>query len=133
VAYQDSNYGPHSSRPLPSLPPSRINQPTTLTSPGAGTGAFQGTLPSGFAAINPKGTIAGAYVDANNGNHGFVRARDGTITTFDVPDAGAGAFQGTSPFGINAQGAITGYYIDASNVGHGFLRTAQRCENCEEE
>jgi predicted membrane protein len=106
---------------------------TTFDVPGAGMGAVQGTLPSGFAGINPKATITGAYVDANNVNHGFVRAPDGTITTFDVPGAGTGAFQGTSPLGINAEGAITGYYIDANNVAHGFLRIADRCENCEEE
>jgi hypothetical protein len=106
---------------------------TTFDVPDAGTGANQGTLPTGFLGINPKGTITGGYVDANNVNHGFVRAPDGTITTFDVPDAGTGAGQGTSPLGINAEGAITGYYIDASNVGHGFLRTAHRCEDCEEE
>ena len=106
---------------------------STFDVPGAGTGTFQGTLPSGFLGINAKGTITGAYVDANNVNHGFVRAPDGAITTFDVPGSGTGAFQGTSPIGINAEGAITGYYIDASNVGHGFLRTAHHCENCEDE
>jgi predicted membrane protein len=110
---------------------------TTFDVPGAGTGGNQGTLPTGFLGINPKGTITGGYVDANNVTHGFVRAPDGTITTFDVPGAGTvaspGIFPGTFPLGINAEGAITGYYIDASNVGHGFLRTAHRCEDCEEE
>jgi len=99
---------------------------TTFDVSAAGTGAFQGTLASGFLGISPDGRIAGAYVDANNVNHGFLRAPDGTIITFDVPGVGTGAFQGTSPLGINAEGAITGYYIDASNVGHGFLRTPGR-------
>jgi hypothetical protein len=52
-----------------------------------------------------------------------VRASDGTITTFDVPGAGTGPFQGTIPLCNNPVDAITGYYIDASDVTHGFLRT----------
>jgi hypothetical protein len=35
--------------------------------------------------INPAGTITGFYVDTNTVYHGFLRARDGTITTFDAP------------------------------------------------
>jgi len=62
-------------------------------------------------------------VDPSDVNHGFVRALDGTITTFDVPGAETGPFQGTIPLANNPAGAITGYYIDASNVTHGFLRT----------
>jgi hypothetical protein len=52
-----------------------------------------------------------------------VRASDGAITTFDVPGAGTGPFQGTIPLCNNPVGAITGYYIDANDVTHGFLRT----------
>jgi hypothetical protein len=44
-----------------------------------------------------------------------------TFTTFDVPGAGTGSFQGTFPLDINPEGAITGYYFDASNAFHGFL------------
>ena len=32
--------------------------------------------------------------DGNNVSHGFLRAPDGTMTTFDVPGAGTGAFTG---------------------------------------
>ena len=111
---------------------------TPFDVPGDGTASNQGPLISGFAGINAQGVITGGYVDANNVNHGFVRTRDGEITTFDAP--GAGTFQGTSPLGINSKGAITGYYIDANIVGHGFLRTVRPCaedsqdrrENCEE-
>ena len=46
------------------------------------------------------------------------------ITTFDVPGAGTGPFQGTSPQGINAAGAVTGEYVDASDVNHGFVRAS---------
>jgi len=51
-----------------------------------------------------------------------VRTKQGAITTFDVPAAGTGAFQGTLPESINPSGAITRQYLDASGVNHGFLR-----------
>jgi hypothetical protein len=54
--------------------------------------------------------------------HGFLRARDGTITTFDAPEAGTFDGQGTFAFGINPAGVIAGFYVDTSNVYHGFLR-----------
>jgi hypothetical protein len=77
----------------------------TFDVPGAGTGAGQGT--QGFA-INPAGTITGIYFDANNVLvHGFVRARDGTITTFDPP----GAVIGTFPSSINTTGASRGVLV----------------------
>jgi hypothetical protein len=58
-------------------------------------------------------------------NHSFVRAKNGTITTFDAPGAGTGTFQGSFVFSeaINNAGAIAGAYFDSSNVLHGFLRT----------
>ena len=55
-------------------------------------------------------------------NHGFMRAKNGTITTFDAPGAGTGPGQGTIPLSINPQGAIAGSYTDASNVNHSFVR-----------
>jgi len=50
-------------------------------------------------------------------NHGFLRAKEGSITTFDVPGA-----IGTVAWSINPAGAIAGFYLDASVVLHGFLR-----------
>ena len=64
------------------------------------------------------GTITGFYYDAGRMGHGFVRARDGTITSFDVPGA-----SGTAAFSINPEGTITGIYKDANQVIHGFLRS----------
>jgi predicted membrane protein len=87
---------------------------------GAGTGAGQGTTVNG---INTAGAISGSYTDAGNLYHGFVRAANGTITTYDVPGAGTGAYQGTGGAGINASGVITGSYTDSKNVSHGFVRT----------
>ena len=61
---------------------------TTFDAPGAGTGSGQGTFTASTGGLNPAGAIVGGYLDASNVNHGFVRAPDGTFTTFDVPRAG---------------------------------------------
>jgi len=49
-----------------------------------------------------------------------------TITTFDAPDAGKGAMQGTMGFGINTGGDIAGGYVGSgtSNASYGFVRIA---------
>src|SRR5438477_25240 len=90
--------------------------------PGAGTGPGQGTQ---GIHINPTGTIAGYFTDANDVNHGLVRASNGAITTFDAPGAGTGPGQGTRTEAaacINPAGAIVGFYTDASDVLHGYVR-----------
>ena len=58
------------------------------------------------------GTVAG-YFHAADGEHGFLRTSDGTISQIDVP----GASQ-TRVWGINASGSITGY----CSGGLSFLR-----------
>jgi hypothetical protein len=72
-------------------------------------------------AINPAGVIAGYDNDYNSVDHGFVRARGGTITILDAPGAGTGFNQGTFAFSINPAGQVAGQYIDATKVFHGFL------------
>jgi hypothetical protein len=105
---------------------------TTFDVTGAGTTGSvqgQGTQP---LSINSAGDIAGFYVAANGGFHGFIRAADGTITApIDVPGAGTsggtehhGNVVGTLPLSINAAEEITGIYTDASHVGHAFVRAA---------
>jgi hypothetical protein len=74
------------------------------------------------ANVNPAGAIAGYCIDANNVFHGFLRTREGTFATFEVPGAGIGAFQGTFAVGNNPANAVTGYFIDTNGVSHGFLR-----------
>jgi len=70
--------------------------PTALSAridvPGAG--------PFGTAArgVNPAGTIEGGYADPSYVVHGYVRAANGIITTFDAPGAGTGPGQGTATF-----------------------------------
>ena len=46
-----------------------------------------------------------------------------TITTFDAPGAGTGAFQGTYATNIDPSGTIIGFSRDANNVRHGFVRS----------
>ena len=104
---------------------------TTFDAPGAGRPfscsppliCFNGTQ---GAAINAAGAISGQYADATGVFHGFLRSRDGSITTFDAPDAGTSLGQGTLVTfgdGINSDGAIAGGYADANGVGHAFVRT----------
>jgi hypothetical protein len=69
------------------------------------------------------GAIDGNYFDASGVSHGFVRSKQGAITTFDPPGTGTASGQGTWANDINPAGAITGYYLDANNVYHGYLRT----------
>jgi hypothetical protein len=82
-----------------------------------------GSIFTNALSINPSGKIVGAYLDASNVFHGFVRAPDGTFTAIDAPGGGTGRYQGSFAESINAAGDIVGAYLDASYVSHGFLRT----------
>jgi hypothetical protein len=46
-----------------------------------------------------------------------------TFTTFEVPGAGKGVYQGTYALSINTAGPVTGYYIDSNFAYHGFIRS----------
>jgi hypothetical protein len=77
-------------------------------------------------AINNSGTITGAYLDANNLAHGFVRSSNGAITSFDVPGQGTQSGQGVNGAdSINPRGEITGFYTDDGYVFHGYLRARE--------
>jgi hypothetical protein len=67
-------------------------------------------------SINTAGVITGDYLGC--GAHGFVRDRDGKITTFDPPRSTR-----CFPTSINAAGAITGWFTYAHSKEHGFLRS----------
>jgi hypothetical protein len=45
--------------------------------------------------VNDSGVVTGWHADSNLVYHGFVRAANGTITTFDAPGAGTGQYLGT--------------------------------------
>ncbi|HET8923588.1 MAG TPA: hypothetical protein VFN26_11400 [Candidatus Acidoferrum sp.] len=94
---------------------------TEFDVPGAGTLQFdRGTSPT---SIDTAGDITGFYkTDTSTVRHGFVRAANGAITSFDVPGAGTAFQQGTLPLSINTVGNITGVYVDTNGVSHGFVR-----------
>lgn len=73
-------------------------------------------LPTGQYGINDRGTISGAYTDAQV-FHGFVRDPRGRYTTFEAAPSAAA----TAPFHINDQGAIAGGYATTTGA-HGFVR-----------
>jgi YVTN family beta-propeller protein len=74
------------------------------------------TRPGG---INFQGAIVGAFTDANNQQHGFLRSPTGLYTTIDVPGATL-----TQAVDINAFGVAVGIYRDANGNFRGFRREA---------
>ena len=64
---------------------------------------FPGAILTSPTGINSKEVIVGVYNDANFANHGFLRSRDRTFTTFDPPGS-----TDTIPYGINSAGTIIG-------------------------
>jgi hypothetical protein len=91
--------------------------PTTCTvaAPPADC-AFEGTWAGG---INLVGTVVGVYFGEDGVPHGFWRAANGSITTFDVQRRG----YLTDPISLNDFGQITGIAFDARFVTHGLLVT----------
>jgi hypothetical protein len=88
-------------------------------------------FPSPPMGINPAGAIAGTYLQPIQGNpfghnfRGFLRAKDGTFTTFDaVPSPSSPCCTWTFAIAINPAGAIAGYDNDYRGVNHGFVRAS---------
>jgi len=92
-------------------------------------------IPAGFYAIrlfmNGGGRLSGSISapSPSGGYHGFVRTRQGVMTTFDAPGAsnatggiGCGHCSGTLATAANQQGEIVGYFGDAAFKYHAFLR-----------
>lgn len=77
-----------------------------------------GSVRTNPTSINAEGEITGWYLDSNETDHGFVRAGDGTITTFDVSKDNCG----TVAWSINRKGVITGTFSDRHCTWRGFLR-----------
>src|SRR5438105_6839880 len=65
------------------------------------------------------GSVTGYYFDSSNIVHGFLRASDGTIATFDP-----GGSSDTEAYAINAAGTAAGWYIGSDSMAHGFLRAS---------
>jgi hypothetical protein len=89
---------------------------TTFDVPGPPGSPSTGTFAS---AINPAGAITGYYTENlyYGPYHSFLRAPNGSVTTFDYPNTN----QGTFAYAINPAWTITGNYF-ANNQYHGFLR-----------
>jgi uncharacterized membrane protein len=120
VAGGDSEVPPGSSH---GFVRSRRGDVTSFEVPGAAQVLAKGN--------NNRGQVVGEYIDAAampgpdgllppGSVHGFIRRRNGRITTFDVP------FRSLHDIGdINDRGQLVGYYDDPSrpyNLGGGFLR-----------
>ena len=112
--YMDANIVAHGFLRAPDGKFTPIDVPGAGSVPGQGQGTYS-------ANMNLEGTIAGTYVDANNGSHGFVRAVDGAIKKFDVPGATGSTWLNWAQC-ISTSGAIAGTYADSAGVSHGFLR-----------
>ena len=95
---------------------------TVFDAPGAGTGPGQGTFRFSPLIINPNGAIAGYYVDSAVVSHGFLRDKNGVITTFDVPGAGTGPARVRLATQSAQMGRSRDTTLTATNVNHGFLR-----------
>ena len=95
--------------------------------PGAGTvaspacGSACGTI---ALANNDLGVVVGNYTDAHIVPHGFLRAPNGDVVSFEAPGAGLehGLDQGTVAYSINDLGVIAGQLQDSSYVYRGFVR-----------
>ncbi len=81
----------------------------TVNDHSAGTGAGQGTNPTGN---NDRGQIVGYYVDSNGVAHGFLDS-GGSYITLNDPAAGTASDQGTFTFSINNLGQIAEEYVDS--------------------
>src|SRR5215469_8199008 len=71
------------------------------------------------ATSNSEGVLAGSYASPDqSGEIAFVRAIDGTVTTFQVPGE-----RWTGAIGISDSNSVTGNYFNLDSVSHGFVRT----------
>jgi probable HAF family extracellular repeat protein len=95
--------------------------PAAATTASPICGQNCGTIP---LDINDEGTVVGYFTDASVVPHGFIRTRDGHLTTFDAPGAGLGPNldEGTVPYSINDFGVIAGQFQDSQFIYHGFIR-----------
>ena len=69
-------------------------------------------------SIGDDASIVGDYIDNDYVDHGFVRAKNGTILTIDAPNA-----TDTFASDINDSGAVVGTSIDGNGY-HGYIRAA---------
>ena len=75
-----------------------------------------------FISINNRHQILGAFADAAQVQHNFLKTGD-DFQAFDLPARFAASF--VSAQTVNDQDEIVGYYLDASAVAHGFVATRE--------
>lgn len=78
----------------------------------------QGSARTEADFINMSGAVAGHY-DTSDTQPAFLRAADGTLTTFSAPGAVS-----TTPTGLNDDGAIGGFFTLPSSPSRAFYRDA---------
>jgi hypothetical protein len=74
-----------------------------------------------WMSINDSGVVTGSALGNNQRRSGFIRAADGTMAFFDVPNASQTGL-GTVPVKINSQGVVVGYFSDSGGSVRGFMR-----------
>ena len=114
-----STLDPRPTRAAVASPSHAVKRPqdfTVFDAPGAGTGAGQGTI---SYDTNNSGVSTGVYFDSSSYSHGFVRAVDGMMTTFDVD----GSLSETFPTWMSDAGTVVGFYYNANaGITDCFLR-----------
>lgn len=90
----------------------------------SGPQSLSGLIPGSRAlSINNRAQTTGDFVDYPTADHAFIRNRDGSMITFDAPDASfSGFWNGTTATSINSFGDVCGYYHDATGAIHPFVR-----------
>jgi probable HAF family extracellular repeat protein len=93
-----------------------LNKPAGQHDPAFVTWEVQGSVLTVPTGINASGVIVGYFESADGSSHGFVRARDGSISDIEAPGA-----QSTSLNSINEAGEIAGGYVDSDHAVHRIL------------
>ena len=97
---------------------------TTIDPPGstgAWVGFFQGLV---GPPINPAGDITGTYFDASGVQHGFLRDKHGTITTFDPRQSTASTPRASTRRGRSQGSTLTRAARSTVSCGkHGTITT----------
>jgi hypothetical protein len=83
------------------------------------TFSVPGAVSAYAGAINSNGDVAGAWLDANQQLHGFIRTSAGIITTFDLPPMSSDEVFNISS--INIQDQVAGIWSPQSGGTSGFL------------
>ncbi|HLW69968.1 MAG TPA: hypothetical protein VKS22_05040 [Candidatus Binataceae bacterium] len=79
-------------------------------------GDFATAINNGDVAVGTYSTTDPLTLEATCGCHGYMRAANGTVTTFDPVGSVS-----TVPHGLNNKNIVVGRYYDSGGVVHGFV------------